>query len=624
MSSTRRGAEPTELSSILEHGVGGADSSSARLVLGLDAETEDKVFAQALVRAVARAYLPELPEARSQRAPATESGADTASIVATEPLGSSETVSAVESDTGRASSTPVTASRSFMMRAPLVGPTPALSIDRLDDVRTLLLVVRAGSLFQRRAGVRRIGEILQGSTPLPSDLRRQVLDTLARLQHTDLAHEIGEIFFQLPGGEGRSARAEQRTRTERAEQVESRIMAFWDGEASEEPIASLNAEERAQLLARIRNLPDLLVRHIAALLEDAQSLGSDPRLRSLLGSLENCGDPRLLPALRSLLLLREAQTFDPCVRALASIEDPRVLPLLRDEYERTAPTRDRLVLAAALGRHGDGRGLGYAREVLAGGDPALLTAALEVLGELGGGEDAQHLTELLEHADEALVHAAVATLGRIGDGRALVPLGALRTRVQRSAARAQIEDAELSIRARMELLGEEAPSQQAASVASDTNKMVARARARDPATVRVRARLYHVFAYLWLMCGATLRAIARFEAASALRPEWNAPVLALALLYVRSGQIPQALAAFRRAVDIDRYELEADGHAITALAQTFLRRAEAMEREGRLDIARSLVEEVLGYDLRKAAPEVRFALQERLELQIARERGWKP
>ncbi|HET6332937.1 MAG TPA: HEAT repeat domain-containing protein [Polyangiales bacterium] len=626
MSAARRSAQPTELSSILEHGTGGADSVPARRMLGLEPEAEDKVFAQALVRAVAQAYLPELPQARSQRAAAAAGGeAQPAAILPTEPLGSAETVIAAdgEGNIGRPS-VPANASRSFKLRAPAVGPTPALSVDRLDDVRTLLLVVRAGSLFQRRASVRRIGQILQSGAPLTSDLRRQVLDTLGRLQHTELAHEIGELFSQLPGGEGRAARAEQRTRAERAEQVEARITAFWDGEDSAEPIASLNAEERAQLLARIRSLPDLLVRHIAALLEDAQSLGSDPRLRTLLGSLERCGDPRLLPALRSLLLLRDAQTFDPCVRAFASIEDPRVLPLLRDAYERTAPTRDRLVLAAALGRHGDGRGLGYAREVLAGGDPALLSAALEGLGDLGGGEDAQHLTELLEHGDDAVVHAAVSALGRIGDGRALVPLGALRTRVQRSAERAHIEDAELSIRARMELLGEEAPSQQAASLAWDTNKMVARARSRDPATVRVRARLYHVFAYLWLVCGATLRAIARFEAAAALRPEWNAPVLALALLYARLGQIPQALAAFRRAVDIDRYELEGDGHAITALAQTYLRRAEAMEREGRLDIARSLVEEVLGYDLRKAVPEVRFALQERLELQIARERGWKP
>jgi HEAT repeat protein len=371
-------------------------------------------------------------------------------------------------------------------------------------------------------------------------------------------------------------------------------------------------------------LPDLLVRHIAAILEDAQSLGSDPRLRTLLNSLEHSGDPRFLPALRSLLMLRDAQTFEPCVRALANIEDARVLPLLRDAYDRTAPTRDRLVLAAALGRHGDARGLGYAREVIAGGDPALLTAAIDVLAELGGSEDSQRLTELLEHESERVVQAAVRALGRIGDGRVLLPLSSLKGRVQRSAARAQIEDAELSIRARMELLGEEAPTKQATSVAWDTNKMVARARTRDPALVRVRARLYHLFAYLWLVCGATLRAIARFEAAAALRPGWSAPVVALALLYGRLGQNPQALAAFRRAVDIDRYALESDGHVITALAQTFLRRAEAMDREGRHDIARGLVEEVLGYDLRKAAPEVRFALQERLELQIARERGWKP
>jgi HEAT repeat protein len=628
----------------LAHGTGGADAVPARRALGLDPEAEDKVFARALVRAVASASLPQLPESRSQPAPAAGSGdspaaADlepTRAITPPAPAASDELAAAhraaevgddtdpgVETD-ARMSSSPVTGSRSFMMRTPALGPTPALSIARLDDIRTLLLVVRAGSLFQRRDGVRRISDLLQQPTPLPSDLRRQALETLARLQHTELAHEIGELLARLPGGDGRAARAEQRTRSERADQVEARVTAFWDGEDSAEPIANLNAEERAQLLARLRSLPDLLVRHVAALLEDAQALGSSLPLRTLLGSLEHSGDARLLPALRSMSLLYDAQTFVPCVRALGTIEDPRVLPLLRDAYERTAVTRERLVLAAALGRHGDGRGLGYAREVLAGGDPALTATALEVLGELGSGEDAALLIELLEHEDDAVMQAAVRALGRIGDSRALVPLAALRTRLQRSAARALTEDAELSIRARIELLGEEAPSQVATSVAWDTNKMVARARTRDPATVRVRARLYHVFAYLWLVCGASLRAIARFEAAAALRPGWMAPVLALALLYARMGQTPQALAAFRRAVDIDRYELESDGHAITALAQTFLRRAEAMEQEGRLDIARSLIEEVLGYDLRKAVAEVRFALQERLELQIARERGWKP
>jgi hypothetical protein len=597
-----------DLHEILVHGTGAADATPARVALGLPPASEDKLFARALVQSVARGCVPALPERSSSRPPAALSGE--APPPAAEP----------DSDPG-----PVTASRAFTARAAALGSAASLSIARLDDVRTLLLVVRAGSLFQRRESVRRIGALLDNSAAqLASDLRRQALETLARLQHTELAHEVSVVLSRLPGGEGRAARADQRTRAERAGHVEARIIAFWDGEEAAEPITLLNAEERAQLLARLRGLSDLLARHVGALLEDAQVLGQPPLLRMLLAGLEHSGDPRLLPALRSQFLLQDAETFEGCVRALGSIEDPRVPPLLREAYERAARSPDRLILAAALGCQGDARGLGFAREALAGGDPAHVPPALEVLAELGGSEDMQRVTELLEHTDEPVVRAAIRTLGRIGDGRALAPLAALRARAQSSALRAQIEDAELSIRARVELLGEEAPSQQATHAAWDTNKMVARVRARDPATVRVRARLYHFFAYLWLLCGANLRAIARFEAAAALRPEWMAPVLALALLYARSGQIPQALAAFRRAVDIDRYQLEADSHAITALAQTFLRRAEAMEREGRLDIARSLVEEVLSYDLRKAVAEVRFALQERLELQLARERGWKP
>jgi tetratricopeptide (TPR) repeat protein len=587
----RSGSSASELHSILIHGTGASDAAVVRRALGLPAGSEDKLFARALVRAIAEANLPQLPIAAEP-----DSASPHTVVQASEELPE-----------------PVTGTRAFLVRTAAVGP----------DVRTLLLIVRAGSLFQRRESVLRIGELLQRGAPLTAELRRQALDTLLRLQHTELAHEIGVVLARLPGGEGRAARAEQRARSDRATQVEAKITAYWDGEEGDEPIASLNGEERAQLLARLRGLPDLLVRHVAALLEDSNGTAADVKLRTLLGSLEHSGDPRLFPALRALLLSADVQALEPVLRALASIDDPRVAPLLRDAYERAAPTRERLQLAAALGRHGDNRGLGYARETLAGGDPGLLLAALEALAELGSGEDVQRVSELLENADETLVRVAVATLGRIGDGRALVPLTAVRARAQRSALRAHVEDAELSIRARIELLGEEVPSQLATTVAWDTSKMVARARTKDPTLVRVRARLYHLFAYLWLVVGASLRAIARFEAAAALRPEWLAPVLALALLYVRGGQTPQALAAFRRAVDIDRYALEGDGHAITALAQTFLRRAEAMEQEGRYDIARGLLEEVLSFDLRKAAAEVRFALQERLELSVAREREWK-
>jgi tetratricopeptide (TPR) repeat protein len=232
----------------------------------------------------------------------------------------------------------------------------------------------------------------------------------------------------------------------------------------------------------------------------------------------------------------------------------------------------------------------------------------------------QPILELLEHENPAVARAAVEALGRIADGRALAPLAELRGRVQRSALRAEIEEAESAIAARTELLGEDPPSKQASTVALDTRRMLARVRTRDPAIVRARARLYNGFAYLWLLFGAVQRAVARFEAAAALRPGWLAPVLALALLHARLHQHASALAAFRRALDIDRAELEADSSAVTAMATTFLRRAEAMEREGRLDIARSLIEEALSYDLRRARPEVRLGLTERREAHRMRER----
>jgi tetratricopeptide (TPR) repeat protein len=312
--------------------------------------------------------------------------------------------------------------------------------------------------------------------------------------------------------------------------------------------------------------------------------------------------------------------FEPCLRALAHIEDPRVPALLRDAYDRATRSQERLMLAAALGGHGDMCGLSYARTVLIERDPSLLLPSLEALAELGGSDDVQRMVELLEHDNPQVVRAAIVALGRIADGRALVPLAELRARVQRSALRADIEEAEAAIAARTELLGEDPRSKQAASLAWDTRRMVARVRTRDPALVRARARLYHGFAFLWLLVGAVRRAAARFEAAAALRPGWMPPVLALALLHARLQDVAQALAAFRRALDIDRAELEADTAAITALAKAFLRRAEAMEREGRLDIARGLIEEVLSYDLRRVNAEIRLALGERRNAHRMRER----
>jgi tetratricopeptide (TPR) repeat protein len=576
---------------ILAHGTGAVDDAQARRAFGLEPGCEDGLLARAVVRHVARGALPLLREPGSSSAPP------------------------------RATDEPVVAPRaSYILRLPSTGASTGLSVQSLDDVRTLILIIRAGGLFQRRAAVSRIGALLLADAVASSEVRKRAIDTLTEQRHLDLGYEASQALAALPGSDGRAARADQRSRHELAARVEARVLSFWEGEESQEPIGQLSAEQRAQLLARARELSDVLIRHVAALVEDSGGLGTDTERRMLVSSLEHAGDPRLVPALRSLLLAQDAAVFEPCVRALARIEDARVPGLLRDAFDRASRSQERLLLAAALGRHGDTRGVSYARNVLVERDASQLVPALEALAELGGSDDVQPILELLEHENPAVARASVAALGRVADGRALAPLAELRGRVQRSALRADIEEAESAIAARTELLGEDPPSKQASSAALDTRRMLARVRTRDPAIVRARARLYNGFAYIWLLFGAVQRAVARFEAAAALRPGWLAPVLALALLYARLQQNASALSAFRRALDIDRAELEADSGAVTALATTFLRRAEAMEREGRLDIARGLIEEALSYDLRRARPEVRLGLTERREAHRMRER----
>jgi hypothetical protein len=587
---TDRGSADIDAFAILANGSSAVDSEAARRALGLDAGCDDELFAQAVVRHAARATSPTLSHVQSSAPP-------------------------------RSPSDPVVAPRSsYILRMPANAGAPGFSIAKLDDVRTLILIVRAGGLSQRRAAVLRIGELLSGAGAVPSDGRKQAIDTLTHQRHTDLAFEAGSVLAALPGSDGRAARANQRVRNELAAMVQARVLAYWEGEADNEPIAELSAEERAALLTRARELSDVLIRHLSALLEDGSGLISEPLRAVLMTSLEHASDPRLLPGLRSLLYAQDASVFESCVRALSNIEDPRVPALLRDAYERATRGRERLLLAAALGRHGDTRGLAYTRSVLIERDATLMTFTLEALSELGGSEDVQRIADLLEHENPAIVRGAVVTLGRIADGRALVPLAELRGRVQRSALRADIEEAESAIAARAELIGEDPSSKQSESLASDTRRMVARVRTRDPALLRIRARLFHSLAYLCLLVAMSRRAASLFEAAAALRPDWMPPVLALALLHVRNRNVAPALAAFRRALDIDRAELENDAHAISALAKTFLRRAEAMEREGRLDIARGLIEEALSYDLRQSNAEVRLALSERREAHRARER----
>ncbi len=502
---------------------------------------------------------------------------------------------------------------SFLMRLTSGGNQASVDLGRIDDLRTLRAVMRGGNLRQRRAATLRIGELLEGGR-MPSAQAREAIEALVQLRAFAIAYEAWHVCSRLPGAEGRKSRAAGQAWQELASRCEQDARAYWDGDYAEEPIMALPDDQRVQLLVRTRDMSDELVRHLSALIEGCVGSSDERGRASLLGALLNAGDPRLLPALRSVLDGGENDLIVLAARAIARIDDPRAHAALKTAYDLTAQAEQRLLLGGALGTTGDSRALGYVREAIASGHEGLLRHALKALGELGGSDDVQAVTELLAHREPAVVMGAVQTLGRIGDARALRPLADLLRGAESSALRAEIEDSLEAIRARMELLGEEAPALSVAAHTFDTAQRAALVKRKDPATVRMRAHWSFVLGHVWLAVGAFARAVARLEVAAALRPDWVAPVLGVALAYGRRNENAQALASFRRALEIDRGAVENNSAAAGMLAHVFLRRAEAVARDGRADIARGLLEEALSFDLRRAPSDLRFAIEQRLQV----------
>jgi tetratricopeptide (TPR) repeat protein len=171
-----------------------------------------------------------------------------------------------------------------------------------------------------------------------------------------------------------------------------------------------------------------------------------------------------------------------------------------------------------------------------------------------------------------------------------------------------------AVRARMELRGEEAPRADISRGAAQAASLAARSAASsDPAIARIRASWDVLVGRLLLGFRASVRAIARFEAAAARRPGWAVPLLALGTTYASSGEIAQAIGAFRRAIVADREAVERRPVAVRALARCFLARADELERAGRTDIARGLLAELGALDLRLAESALRFEVGRRHE-----------
>ncbi len=573
-----------ELHRMIERGVRSEDLARVRALLALPSELDEANTVRALLQALSQERVASVRWPVEQAAPA---GSQDPSRV-------------------------VDVRASFLVRLKAGSEVGSVDIERLTHVPTLIAVLRAGSLMQRRAAAARMGAMLDAKSLSAAQLD-ELVRVLPSLRTFAIAYEIGHLCERLPGQAGRAALAAEKHWHALLARVEQDVRTFWDGDSADEPLRMLGAEDRAHLLSRVRDLPDELVRHLAAVVTGNDGAVEERERAVLLEALQSAGDPRLLPALRGLIERMEGDRLVPAARALARVDDPRVHPILRAAFLRTAIAEHRLVLAGALGIAGDSRGDAYAREALATRDERLLPYALEALAYLGGSEDVQAVSELLDHADPERVRAAVETLGRIGNGRALLPLDRLCAKPISSALRADAEEAQAAIHARLELLGEEPPALDRASQTFDTAKMAAMVRRRrDPAVVRARARLNVVIGHAWLAVGAETRAIARLEAAAVMLPDWAAPVVTVAKLHARRDEYAQALTSFRRALEIDRGAVEGSGTAVELMAQAFLRRAEAVQAEGRSDVARGLLEEALVADLRKAPSGLRFALTERL------------
>jgi len=563
----------------LREGIAGNEYADPREALGCTADTDDAEVARALVRVVAAHDLAQMG------------------------------IQSVRPEAARHPSvrppTEVTADPSFLGRLSTSGDQ-GLSVERIDDVPTLLAVLRAGSRRQRRAALARLRERLVDRRLLQSDELRKATQTISKLRDVELGYELAQLRAELPGAPGRTARQEHEQWKRLAQRTEFEIRAFWDGQSSVDAFRGLPGDQRALLLMRVSELSDLVVHHITAIIEGSDGCVPLESRIGLITSLRFARDPRLVPALVAVLEAERGELVASAARVLGGMDDARAQPALAERFERSFVAEERIALAGALGMHGDLRGLSEVRNLLDEDHPKLPIQALEAMESLGSPDSTDLVAKFLDHADASVAIQAARTCARIGDGRALDELTDRYNATAVPALRAAIEDALSAIAARMELRGEEATTIDWSEVGI---KPVPRKGPRDSLPAITLGWRDYFMGRLWLLLGRVTWAIARFESAAARRDDWAAPLIGIGMTFARREQYALALPAFRRAIEVDRLRIERNPILVRAMAKAFLHRAEQVEREGRDDVARGLVGEVLTLDLRRAPGTVRFELK---------------
>ncbi len=575
----------------LSDGLVGSELTDARAALGLDGGSTDTDVARAMITALAARDVGHIG------------------------------TGSVHPDAARHPSvrppTEVQMDASFLGRLSASG-TGDLSLEQIEDVATLLAVLRAGSRGQRRAALVRIRERIRDRRLLHSDTARRAIETIRELRDVELGYELTLAREELPGGLGREARGEREQWKRLAQRVEADIRSFWDGQSNVEPIHVLPGDQRALLLLRVRELPDVVANHISAVIEGSDGVAPRESRIGLLASLRYATDCRLVPSLVSIVEAERGELVAQAARVLGGMDDARAHPALAERFERSFAPEERLALAGALGMHGDCRGLAEVRGSLEEKRPQLLLQALEAMESLGTSEHTDLVARFIEHPDVVVATQAARTAGRIGDGRALDELTQRYDQSLVPALRAAIEDALSAVAARMELRGEKAAMVDWSEVG---NKPTLTIGSRDSAAAIALGWRDYALGRFWLLFGRAAWAVARFESAATRRRGWVDPLIGIGMAFAQQEQYALALPAFRRALEIDRPRIERNPILVRAMAKSFLHRAEEVEREGRDDVARGLVGEVLTLDLRRAPGTVRFELKRKHDVLRREERG---
>ncbi len=474
---------------------------------------------------------------------------------------------------------------------------------------SLAATARGGAILERRAALERLTELAADDPTLLDEV-----DLTPVSHEPQLELDLLRLSAKRRGAPGREARAELARVDLLLDGFETAVRQVIEGVRGGDPLAELDARERARLMLHARRLDDFSIGFVIDSISSAVTGGSPADAVDRLTAVRPMADARLLLVLTSALLDDpRSEVRAEAARCIARIDDRRVVPLLLNANTRASDLGERIALAEALGIWGDFRGSESILEGLADQDHGTRIAALDALYDPALAERAV-ARATGDDLDEQ--RAAIRALGRAGDERALGWLDRLESDEDDlpPALAVELAMARQAVLARAEMRGD-AP-QELLERARRGARQRTRALERSPGAPPTKR--HRILAWLLMLRALLLSAIGLREAASALcdralgaDPRWFRPGLYQGKLWESAGDLARAVAGYRRALAIAPAHLSARPADMTRIAAAYLGRAEALYNAGRIEIARAMLDELSVLDLSSVPPHIRHALRRR-------------